>query len=143
MFIGMIMVPITLYLYLAHASWAWMYMIDPSDIPGFAILPLVVLHGAMIVAGWYLGARLIQAGRHKLIGYIALGAGLVSLVAVALLWGRLGYYGSYTEFHEGRALPIMDVKLGYVLVALLFAILASIAFMAVELIRDSRRAVSR
>ncbi len=120
-----------------------MYMIDPNDIPGFAILPLVVLHGSMVAVGWYLGARLIIAGRHRLVGYLALGTGVVSLLAVILLWGRLGYYGSYAEFHDGRALPIMDVKLGYVLVALTFAILTSVGFVGVELVRDSRRAVSR
>jgi len=118
-------------------------MIDPEGIPGFAILPLVVLHGGMIVAGWYLGARLVIAERHKLVRYLALGAAVVSVIAGALLWGRLGHYGSYTEFHDGRALPIMDVKLGYVLVALLFAILTSVGFVAIELVRDSRRAVSR
>jgi len=143
MFIGMILVPITFYLYVAHPSWAWMYLIDPDHIPGFAILPLVVAHAAMVAIGWYAGARLIEAKRDKVVGYLALGGAFLTVLAVVLSWGRLGHYGTYREFHDGRSLPIMDVKLGYVLVALVFAIASSAGFMAVELVRDGRRAVSR
>lgn len=143
MYVGMILVPITAYVYLAHPAWSWMYLVNPESIPGFAILPLVVAHAATTIAGWYVGARLILVDRHKLVGYLAIGGAALSLLTVVLLWGRLGQYGSYTEFHAGRALAIMDVKLGYVLVALMLAVLASSAFLAVELVRDSRRAVSR
>lgn len=139
----MILVPTTFYLYVAHPSWAWLYMIEPEGIPGFAILPLVVSHAAMMVGGWYLGARLVIADRHKLATYIAAGGALISVLGVVLLWGRLGHYGSYREYHDGRAIELMDVKLGYVLVALLLAIVSSATFVAIELVRDSRRAVSR
>ncbi len=143
MFIGLILVPITFYLYLAHPAWAWMYMVDPEDIPGFAILPIVVSHGAVVVCGWYLGARLILAERHKVAGYVASAGAVVALGAIVLAWGRIGQYGTFTEFQDGRSLPIMEVKLGYVLVALVFAVAASAVYTAIELLRDSRRAVSR
>lgn len=143
MFIGMILVPTTAYLYLAHPDWSWLYLLDPDSIPGFAILPLVVAHGTMTALGWYVGWRLVVADKHKLLRYLAIAGAVLSFIGVLLLWSRVGHYGTYKEFHDGRALPIMDVKLGYVLVALILAILASSGFIAVELIRDSRRAVSR
>ncbi|MCP4445907.1 MAG: hypothetical protein GY811_11265 [Myxococcales bacterium] len=143
MFIGMIMMPITCYLYIAHPSWAWMYLVDPNTIPGFAILPLLVAHAAMIAVGWYLGCRLIQANRHSVLRVLVGSGAVLSVLLVILLWSRLGSYGTYREFHDGRALPIMDVKLGYVLVALLLAVLTSAGYVAVELVRDSRRTVSR
>lgn len=143
MFVVTMLVPTTFYLYAAHPSWAWMYLVNPDTIPGFAILPLVVTHAAMVGAGWYLGARLLILGRKTVVVSVAVGGALVSLMIVTLLWGRLGHYGSYMEFHDGRALPIMDVKLGYVLVAMALATIASASFMATQLIRDGRRAVSR
>ncbi len=143
MFIVTMLVPITFYLYAAHPSWAWMYLVNPDKVPGFAILPLVVSHAVMVGGGWYLGARLLVLGRKRLVVSLVAGGTLLCLVSVALLWGRLGHYGSYAEFHAGRALPIMDVKLGYVLVAMALATIASASFMAVELIRDGRRAVNR
>ena len=65
------------------------------------------------------------------------GAGL--LAAVALAWGRIGRYGTYGEFHGGRALPILEVKLGYVLVALVAGVGIAAGYVAMELRRDSRR----
>ena len=40
---AVVLAPITLYLYLAHPGWSWMYLVDPATIPGMAIVPLVVL----------------------------------------------------------------------------------------------------
>lgn len=143
MFLGMILAPITLYLYAAHPSWAWMYIVNPETVPGFAILPLVVAHLAAVVLGWYLGARLIVAQKLKVAIYVAGGGALVTLLGVVLSWDRLGRYGSHAEYQQGRALPIMEVKLGYVLVALVMATIVSASFLAIELLRDGRRVRSR
>ena len=138
-FLLVILAPITFYLYAAHASWTWLYMVNPERVPAFAILPLVVGHLAMVALGWYLGAKLIMAGKLNLASYVA-GAGVfLTSLGVVLAWERIGHYGSYTEYQQGRALPIMEVKLGYVLVALVMATLISASFVAVELLRDSRR----
>ena len=143
MFLGIILLPITLYLYLAHPSWTWMYLVDPQRLPGFAVLPLTMAHIAVVVLGWYLGARLILMGKLDLAAYGSAGGGALTLLGVILLWGRLGHYGTYLEYRQGRSLPIMDVKLGYVLVALLVGTLISASFVAVELLRDSRRVRNR
>lgn len=142
-FVGLIVVPTTLYLYAAHPAWTWMYMVDPESIPGFAIVPLVVAHSGAILAGWYLGARLIIAQKFKLASYIAGGGVALVLLGTALFWGRLSNYGSYAEYRQGRAIDLMDVKLGYVLVALLLGLVTAASFLAIELVRDSRRVRSR
>ena len=115
----MVLTPVTLYLYLAHPAWSWMYMFDPSDLPGLTVVALLA-HAAMVMAGWYAGARLVRAGKKKAQAarYALAGGTLVALVATALGWGRVGRYGTFGEFHDGRALALMEVKLGYVLVAL-------------------------
>lgn len=142
-FITIVLTPIALYLYLAHPAWSWMYLVDPADVPGLAIVPLLVLHGGFAVGGWYLAGRLIRTGREKQAHYILLGATLVVLLATALGWGRIGHYGSYRDFHGGRAIAIFDVKLGYVLVGLALGIGAAAGYVALELARDSRRVRTR
>ena len=142
-FIAVVLTPISLYLYLAHPAWSWMYLVDPDDVPGLAIVPLLVLHGGFVVAGWYLAGRLIRTGREKQARYGLLGAALVLLVATLLGWRRLGHYGSYGDFHGGRAFDIFDVKLGYVLVGLAIGIGAAAGYVALELARDSRRVRTR
>jgi hypothetical protein len=142
-FAGVVIAPVALYLYAAHPAWTWMYLFDPSTGPGLLILPLVTLHAGAVLGGFYLGARLLRGGKPKVLPGILLGAPLVLLILVALAWGRLGRYGSYVEFHDGRALPIMDVKLGYVMVGVILAIVAGAGFTAVELLRDARRVRAR
>ena len=144
-FIGIVLTPMTLYLYVAHPAWSWMYLVDPDGIPGLAILSLLVAHGGMAVLGWYVGVRLIRAGKRKeqlAIAALA-GGGLITLLSTALSWGRIGRYGTYGEFHDGRALSLMEVKLGYVLIALAAGVAIAAGFVALELMRDSRRVRAR
>lgn len=142
-FVGVILTPVTLYLYLAHPAWSWMYLVDPSGVPGLAMVSILVAHGGMTLAGWYGGVRLVRARKEQIGLYLLGGGALVLLVTVVAAWGRVGRYGTYGEFHDGRALALMEVKLGYVLVALLFGVGAAAGFVALELMRDSRRVRAR
>ena len=142
-FIAVVLTPIALYLYLAHPAWSWMYLVDPGDVPGLAIVPLLVLHGGFVVGGWYLAGRLLRTRREKQARYGLLAAAGVILLATALGWRRIGHYGSYQDFHAGHALDIFDVKLGYVLVGLFLGIGAASGYVALELVRDSRRVRTR
>lgn len=143
MFMGFILLPMTVYMYASHPSWTWLYMVDPEDVPGFALLPLVVVHTGAVLAGYYLGARLVIVGKTNVAAYLAGGGALITLIGVILFWGRLGQYGTYVEYEQGRSLDIMDVKLGYVLVAMVIGTIASACFLALELLRDSRRVRTR
>lgn len=139
MYLGLIVAPITLYMYAAHPSWTWMYWVNPENVPSFALLPLVVGHCVMLVLGWYVGAKLVLAKQLKVAQYISMGGIVLALLGILIFWGRLTLYGTYSEFQQGRALDLMEVKLGYVLVALVIGSLASALYVALELLRDSRR----
>ncbi len=138
-FVVLIVTPFTLYLYALHPAWTWMYMLDPSKLHWLALIPLYVLHGGVVVLGWMGGARLIRVGRPKLALSGAVGLAAFAALLVVPLWGRLGRYGTYVEHQDNRALPIMEVKLGYVLVMLAFGLFVSALFVGVELSRDSHR----
>jgi hypothetical protein len=142
-FTGMVVVPFTLYLYAIHPSWTWMYLVDPSELSGLVVVPAVCAHGGVLLGGWYLGSKLVRAGKVALAGYLAAGGGLLVLLGTALLWGRLGRYGSYQDYLDERAIPIMQHKLGYVLVVMVVGGLIAASFVAVELVRDSKRVRSR
>ena len=142
-FIAVVLTPITLYLYLAHPAWSWMYLVAPRDVPGLAIVPLLVGHGGVVVAGWYIGARAVRVGKEKVARIGLAAAGVVVLLATLLSWGRLGRYGTHREFHDGIARDLMDVKLGYVLIGLVLGIGAAAGYVALELARDSRRVRTR
>jgi hypothetical protein len=143
-FVGVVLTPIALYLYVAHPAWAWMYLVDPSHVPGPAVVSLLVAHGGAVLGGWYAGARLVRAKRRESIAVYALAAGVIGVVVgLALGWARIGRYGTYDEFHDGRALPLTDVKLGYVLVALTLGVAVAAGLVALELMRDARRVRAR
>ena len=71
------------------------------------------------------------------------GSGALLLLVTFLVRSRLLHYGSYRQYHAGKSLPIGDVKLGYVLIALIAGLVASVSFVGWELKRDGRRAASR
>ena len=138
-----ILVPRASYLHLAHPDWTWMYLVEPDNVPGLALLPLLVAHAGAAVAGWYLAARLIRAEKQRALVYVAGGGGLVLLLAAGLLSHRLLHYGTYEQYTGDIALDLMDVKLGYVLVIFVLGTLAAAGFVALELMRDSRRVRTR
>ena len=112
--------------------------------PRLAVVPVVAAGIAALAAGYYGAARLVREARDRRILPAALaGIGMVTLLLGFLARGRLLRYGSYLDYHAGRALPLSEVKLGYVLVAVLVGTVAAAAFVAWELWRDARRATAR
>ena len=142
-FTGIVVLPATLYVYLAHPAWSWLYFVDPVDVPMLAVVPILVLHGAALIGGWYLSARLLRADKRNLVGYFAIATALLFLILAAVLRGRLGSYGSFGDFQDGNTFGVLEVKLGYVLMTLAIGVGVAAAFVALELVRDSRRVRAR
>jgi hypothetical protein len=144
LFIVIIAWPTTAYLYLAHPDWSWLYLVDAERVPRLFVVPMVALAAGAVAGGFYGGAVLLRRSRERRALPAALGGlqGAILLVAF-LARGRLLSYGSYGDYHGGRALPLFDVKLGYVLIAVVVGTAAAAAFVALELWRDARRATAR
>jgi hypothetical protein len=138
-FAAILIGPITLYLYATHPAWSWMYLVDPDKLPGLLLLPVTIGQVVAVLVGWWVGALLLRA---RLKRVLAACAGVGSVLALLVLFlgrGRLGTYGSFDDFTAGRSLDLMQVKLGYVLVAIGLGALASGVYLALQLLRDSRR----
>jgi hypothetical protein len=142
-FLGIVLVPTTLYLYWAHPAWSWLYLVDPGSVPGLAVVPVLVVMGGIFVGGWYLGARLIRIDRGPVAAYVAAGGMALFLLLILLLRARLGSYGTYAEFRASTAAPLLERKLGWVLMALALGFGVSAGYTALELVRDSRRVRAR
>lgn len=80
--------------------------------PTLAIVPLVVGHAALVLAGWLLGARLLRAGRQRLAIAGAVGLGAALVLAAALALPRLVTAASYAGHHHGVGRGLMSVELG-------------------------------
>lgn len=142
-FVGMVLVPVTLYVYLVHTAWSWSYLVDPAKVPPLAVVPVLVTVAGALILGWYLGAWLIRSDRKRPLMYVGAGLGVALLGGIGLLWARMTHYGSFEAWESGAVRGLMDVKLGYVMVVLVLAVAASAGYVALELVRDSRRVRAR
>jgi hypothetical protein len=142
-FVGLVLVPATLYVYLVHTAWSWSYLVDPAKVPPLAVVPVLVTVTGGLILGWYLGGWLIRSDRKRPLMYVGAGLGVALLAGMALLWARMTQYGTYEAWESGAVRGLMDVKLGYVLVVLVLAVTAAAGYVALELVRDSRRVRAR
>ncbi len=131
--------PVTLYLYAAHPSWSWMYLVDPESVPSLSVLPVIAGQTVAVLLGWYVGSMLVRSGKERALVYGTAGTSVLTIVLLILGASRLGAYGSYSDYRNGEALDLMEVKLGYVLVAIGLGGTAIVVFLVLELLRDSRR----
>jgi hypothetical protein len=142
---GMAVAPIALYMYLVHPEWAWMYLVNPAKLSGLAVLPAVVGHAALVGGGWYLGAFLIRTDRKKPLLNTLAGTAVVTLVFLALTWNRLTHAATYAGWKLGgpARVGLFDVELGFAVIVALAALLGSIVYVALALLRDRRRVRAR
>jgi hypothetical protein len=143
-FVAIVLAPAGAYLYLSHPAWSWLYLLDPDRVPRLVVVPIVAAVAACVGLGYWGGSRVlcVVADRRALPAALGLVAVLVALFAF-IARNRLLTDGSYADFHAGRALPLFEVKLGYVLVAVIVGLAAAAAFVAWELVRDGRKAQTR
>jgi hypothetical protein len=143
LFLAIVRAPSTLYFYLVHPDWAWLYLVDAERIPRVAALTMVLASGAGLLGGYYAAGRLVRSDRELIVRLTLAGGALFLAILHALSWARLTSYGTTAQYRSGVAAPIMDVKLGYVLIAVVIGSVAAVVFVALELYRDGRRAQSR
>lgn len=139
-FLGTIRVPMMVYLYWVHSAWSWHYLFDPARVSGIPMLIAVLVQCLVLLGTWYLGAYFLRSERRRAMFYVLGGSVLALIIAALALKARLTIYGSYQAYVDGRTAGLMQVKLGYVIIALLLGLCTAAAYVSVELARDARRA---
>ena len=138
-----VVLPIALYFYAVHPAWAWMYWLDPAQLGGVAVLPLMVGHAALVIGAFYLSAVALRRGLQVALFYVG---GVIALTLLVLVVGgipRLSTAADYRGWVAHRGVPLFDVQLGWAFVVSLLALFGSAIYIAIELGRDGRRVRSR
>lgn len=105
LYAGAALVPAGLVLFVLFPDWSLMYVVNPSQLSWFLMLPVVVAacFGAPIL-GFFVGQRFIATQRVEAIGRVLLSLGIAALALVTLGWGALTKVGYYEAYHYGGTL---------------------------------------
>lgn len=138
-YVGLVLLPSALYLYVLHGDWYLLYLIDTRRIPS----ALVVLGGMLLVAlgagGFLLGAACVRRQREPWAGALA-GVTLSLAVAGAVLWrDRIAVVGSYAQFHGDFGLRPLAGPLLYASIAITLLTLLGLGLTAYQLGPGQRR----
>lgn len=120
-----------------------MYWLNPEDLSGIFVIPLMVGHAALVIGGWYVASLLI---RHGYQGALLYGAGAIALTLLVLVVGginRLGTASDYEGWQTHQGISLFKVQLGWAFVVSLLALFGSAIYIAIELGRDGRRVRAR
>ncbi len=138
-FTGVVFVPMALYFLLVHPAWSFLYVIDPTTLPTFSFLPIVLIQAGCIFLGWFVGSQLVSRSHPVWIWRVVAGFALAITVLLWVWRTRLYAYGEYGVFHAGSSLSLFQVKLGYAAVILITAFGVGAGITCYELKRDSLR----
>lgn len=135
-FAVMLVLPISIYLYLAYADWYWLFLVESKRVPtGFGLLLVLLPGGAMV--GSFLGAgALLRLRRKKLLRYLELGHAVLLLTGMIVLRHRLVYNGSTLSFQAG---VMVQGRLGWALVVILVGLAAGAALVGHAILDEARR----
>jgi hypothetical protein len=139
LYVGLVMVPVSLYFYIFHGDWFLLYLADTARVPSALALVGVLLEAALGAVGFLLGASLVRTQRDQWAG-AAIGATLsLALGMLPVVRGRLLVVGSYRQFHGDFGLdPYGGALLQGTLVMSLWMVLG-LAFLVFRLGPGSRR----
>lgn len=130
---------IALYFYAVHPAWAGMYFFDPQHVSGLFVLPLMVGHAALVVGAYYGTSQLLRRKPLKPALYTGGGLFLMTLLLGILGRTRLVTAADYNGYAAHRGVTLFSVELGWAVLVALLALVASAAYVAIELLRDARR----
>lgn len=97
-FVGLVLIPTSIYFYVFHGDWFLSYSIDTERARWAWAIVVVGAAAGLSAVGFWLGAALCRAGRDTLLRRVSV-LGFVLAVGVwPLTWSRIRLVGSYREF---------------------------------------------
>ncbi len=100
-------VPFSIFYLAVYPDWSWSYYVDPGEIPLMVTMAVPLWYLLAMVLGYAGAWAIVRSGRP---------GGLTALVAVTVLvvgavnlltLDRVMAVGTYSNFHSGRAVPLM------------------------------------
>jgi hypothetical protein len=97
-FVGLVLLPTTLYFYAFHGDWFLLYWVDTSRAPWtWGMLATLLLVGGAFL-GFRLGAALCRASRDEAARRATIAVLLFALTVWPLAWSRLSLVGTHRQF---------------------------------------------
>ena len=139
LFFGVVIFPFAIYCHVVHGSWASLYLVDGANIHVAWRIVFALVQSLGLLIGWVMSVKMLKLLGDRKFLIATCGVGMFGLLLTLVFSERLGKYGNYLDWQGERALPLWQVKLGYVLVLMALAVAAGLIFTAMELHKDGRR----
>lgn len=124
-FLGLVLLPISVYFYVFHGDWFLLYLWDVRDVPSAIALVGFLLEFGLGTLGFALGASLARSQRDSVVG-VGVGVSVLGAIApIGLASDRLAVVGSYAQYHGGFGLSRFDegaMVQGIALMVVLFVV---------------------
>ena len=135
-FVIMLVLPISIYLYLAYADWYWLFLLEARRLPNGTGVLLVLLPGGAIL-GAFLGAgALLRLSRKRVLRYLELGHFVLVASGAILLHHRLLYGGTTLSFRAG---VLVSGRLGWALLFVAIGLISGALLVGHALREEARR----
>jgi hypothetical protein len=96
-----------------HGDWSFLYLVPWQRVPSAIDLGLVLLSGATVVGGFWLGVRPVRKRRPGPVIAMVVAPGVLSVAGFALAAHRLAVSSTYAQYHgEFGTEPIAASTLG-------------------------------
>ena len=139
LFVGLVLLPTSLYFYVFYGDWFLFYSVDTSRAPWvWGLLATLLILGSASL-GFRLGTALCRASRDLSARRVFLGAVLVALSVWPLAWSRLSVVGSYRQFTRDYGLVAFFSSPAFVSgLAMLIVVGAAFVWNVVRIERQTR-----
>lgn len=97
-FLGLLLIPITVYFYVFHGDWFLLYSMDTARIPSAVALVGFMAQGALGTASFLIGAALARNQRATFGGVLVALAVLAGALVLLVFPDRLALVGTYAQY---------------------------------------------
>jgi hypothetical protein len=104
LFVGLVLLPTTIYFYAFHGDWFLFYWVDTSRAPWIWGMLATLLLVAAALVGFRLGAAFCRAARDQAARRATVGVLLFAFAVWPLAWTRLSVVGSHRQFARSYGL---------------------------------------
>ncbi len=132
----MLVLPLSIYLYLAYADWYWLFLVEAKRLPTGTGVLLVLLPGGAMIGSFLGGGALLRLGRRRLLRYLELGHFVLIATGAIVLRHRLLYNGTTLSFQAG---VLVSGRLGWALLVVSAGLSVGALLVAHALVDEARR----
>jgi len=138
-YVGLVLLPGSLYFYLFHGDWYLLYLVDTQRVPSALVVLACLLQLALGAGAFLLGAACVRKQREPWAGALAGVAVSLAVAALVLARDRLLVVGSYAQYRGDFGLRPLEGPLLQAVVCITLLSLLGLALIAYHLGPAQRR----